>query len=164
MPDAIIGHLEDPGLRLEQAFHAIAESEMRGLPFFQAQIPIRACGFQLFEQQWVGVVLTPWMLSLLVLPGPQQRWERRKVGEKLALALPCGSVNFTVGEIAGCGQYLACSLMSPLEKGLDADRAVMLAEQSARMALSLPVVDADIPANPGRRELFRRRMGSQPHA
>ncbi|MCO7509191.1 hydrogenase-2 assembly chaperone [Serratia fonticola] len=144
----------NPSALLETAFQAIADGEMQDLPFFQPQIPVRACGFQLFEQQWVGTILTPWMLSLLVLPGPEQVWQPHAVGDKLALSLPCGSVRFIVGEIAGCGQYLACSLMSPLDRHLGADQALALAQQSARMALSLPVADGNIPSNPGRRALF----------
>ncbi|CAI0714152.1 Hydrogenase-2 operon protein hybE [Serratia fonticola] len=144
----------NPSALLETAFQAIADGEMQGLPFFQPQIPVRACGFQLFERQWVGTILTPWMLSLLVLPGPEQVWQPYAVGDKLALSLPCGSVRFIVGEIAGCGQYLACSLMSPLDRHLGAEQALALAQQSARMALSLPVADGNIPSNPGRRALF----------
>lgn len=160
MPDVVSGFQTHPAPLLEAVFQAVAADGMRDLPFFHSQIPIRACGFQLFEQQWIGCMLTPWMLSLLVLPGPQQQWQPRQIGEKLALALPCGNVNFTVGSINGCGQYLACSLMSPLESSLGAEQALALAENSARMALSLPVVDSTLPSNPGRRALFRRQRGN----
>ncbi|CQH13627.1 hydrogenase-2 assembly chaperone [Yersinia enterocolitica] len=156
MFDVIAGHEQNPAALLEQVFGQVAADEMRGLPFYRDHIPLRACGFQLFEQQWIGALLTPWMLSLVVLPGPQQSWQRRAVGERLMLALPCGTIGFTVSEIAGCGQYLSRSLMSPLDTSLSAERALQLAEQSARMALSLPVMDADAPANPRRRALFNK--------
>ncbi|CNI73824.1 hydrogenase-2 assembly chaperone [Yersinia mollaretii] len=156
MSDLVIGHEQNPAALLEQVFGQIADDEMRGLPFYRDPIPLRACGFQLFEQQWIGVLLTPWMLSLVVLPGPQQSWPRRAVGERLMLELPCGTVGFTVSEVAGCGQYLSRSLMSPLDTALSAERALQLAVQSARMALSLPVVDVDGPANPRRRALFNK--------
>src|SRR5476649_2169292 len=110
MSEFITGLEEHPQPLLERLFHGIAESEMRTLPFYRPRIPIRACGFQLFERQWIGALLTPWMLSLLVLPGPGQEWPRRSVGTRLALALPCGNVNFTLGEIDG-SQYLSSSLM-----------------------------------------------------
>ncbi|MBV8042404.1 hydrogenase-2 assembly chaperone [Pluralibacter sp.] len=155
MPDVINGWRDNPTPQLEAAFQAIADRDMRELPFYRPQIPVRACGFQRFEQQWVGGMLTPWMLSLLVLPGPGETWQRRAVGEKLALRLPCGDVRFSVGEIDGCGQYLASSLMSPLEKHLTAQQMLELAVSTVRMALSLPVADASAPANPGRRALFR---------
>lgn len=156
MFDVIAGHEQNPAALLEQVFGQVAADEMRGLPFYRDHIPLRACGFQLFEQQWIGALLTPWMLSLVVLPGPQQSWQCRAVGERLMLALPCGTIGFTVSEIAGCGQYLSRSLMSPLDTSLSAERALQLAEQSARMALSLPVMDADAPANPRRRALFNK--------
>ncbi|HDL8115371.1 TPA: hydrogenase-2 assembly chaperone [Yersinia enterocolitica] len=156
MSDVIAGHEQNPAALLEQVFGQVAADEMRGLPFYRDHIPLRACGFQLFEQQWIGALLTPWMLSLVVLPGPQQSWQCRAVGERLMLALPCGGISFTVSEIAGCGQYLSRSLMSPLDTSLSAERALQLAEQSARMALSLPVMDADAPANPRRRALFNK--------
>ncbi|EPB0879502.1 TPA: hydrogenase-2 assembly chaperone [Yersinia enterocolitica] len=156
MSDVIAGHEQNPAALLEQVFGQVAADKMRGLPFYRDHIPLRACGFQLFEQQWIGALLTPWMLSLVVLPGPQQSWQRRAVGERLMLALPCGSISFTVSEIAGCGQYLSRSLMSPLDTSLSAERALQLAEQSARMALSLPVMDADAPADPRRRALFNK--------
>ena len=34
--------------------------------------------FVLFEDQWIGTVLTPWMMSVVILPGPQQQWEPRE--------------------------------------------------------------------------------------
>lgn len=149
MPQAVNGFSDNPASLLESVFQSVAETSMQALPFYRPQIPVRACGFQLYEGQWIGCLLTPWMLSLLVLPGPDQTWTRRTVGEKLALSLPCGNVRFTVGETAGCGQYLASSLISPLNSHAVAEQMILLAEQTARMALSLPVVDAS------RRALFR---------
>jgi Protein of unknown function (DUF3457). len=151
MPGVINGLVQNPSAILEAAFQHIAETQMQSLPFYQAQIPVKACGFQRFEGQWTGCLLTPWMLSLLVLPGPGQQWEKRAVGEKLALSLPCGNVRFTVGEVAPCGQYLASSLMSPLDKNASAQALITLAEQTVRMALAFPLA----PQNPGRRALFQ---------
>ncbi|MRS13324.1 hydrogenase-2 assembly chaperone [Enterobacteriaceae bacterium RIT691] len=154
MPGVVDGMRDNPSAALERAFQAVAASEMRELPFFLPQVPVRACGFVLYEQQWLGCLLTPWMLSLLVLPGPQQRWEKRRVGDKLALSLPCGDVRFTVGEITGCGQYLAASLMSPLDRRLTPQALIALADSAAKMALSLPLMNGELPANPSRRSLF----------
>ncbi|QTF10707.1 hydrogenase-2 assembly chaperone [Brenneria izadpanahii] len=137
---------ECPSAWLETMFSEIAREKMRMLPFYREAIPVKACGFTLFEQQWIGCLLTPWMMSLLVLPGPQQDWPVRKLADRLALSLPCGNVTFIVGEMAG-KQYLSCSLMSPIDSHISGEQAISLAEQSAKMALSLPVVDADAPRN-----------------
>lgn len=152
----IAGHDQSPAAWLDSEFSRIAQERMQSLPFYRQGIAVRACGFTLFEQQWIGCLLTPWMMSLLVLPGPEQQWPRREVSTRLALALPCGEVTFVVSESDSGQQYLSCSLMSPLDPSLDAEQALQLAQQSVRMALALPVRDADAPQNLGRRALFGR--------
>ncbi|MGM3159860.1 hydrogenase-2 assembly chaperone [Dickeya undicola] len=154
--DWVAGHDQSPVAWLEAEFSRIAQQHMRLLPFYREGIPVQACGFTLFEQQWFGCLVTPWMLSLLVLPGPGQQWPRRKLSDRLALTLPCGDVKFVVSESDDGQQYLSCSLMSPLDPALDAGQALQLAQQSVRMALSLPVRDADAPENLDRRALFSR--------
>lgn len=155
-----LGFADSPAVWLEAAFTRVAHNDMQTLPFYRAAIPVKTCGFTLFEQQWVGCLLTPWTLSLLVLPGPDQVWSQRTTGERLALQLPCGNVTFMVSDIADASgqnhQYLSCSLMSPIDPHMSAQQALTLAEQSARMALSLPVVDANAPRNLSRRALFLR--------
>lgn len=153
---------EHPAVWLEAMFSDIAREKMQMLPFYREGIPVKACGFTLFEQQWVGCLLTPWMMSLLVLPGPRQLWPVRKLADRLALSLPCGNVTFIVGEMAD-KQYLSCSLMSPIDSHISGEQAILLAEQSAKMALSLPVVDRDAPQNESRRALFSRKR-SERHA
>ena len=169
MLEYIPGFEQNPQPLLERLFSRIAAGEMRALPFYRPQIPVRACGFQRYEQQWIGALLTPWMLSLLVLPGPGQLWPRRPEGSRLALALPCGNITFTLGEIGGDslgesdggGQYLSCSLMSPLPAALAAEPAVMLAQQCVRMVLALPVKNADVPADARLRGLFTHVLGQR---
>lgn len=155
-----VGFADSPATWLEAAFTRVANADMQALPFYRAAIPVKACGFALFEQQWIGCLLTPWTMSLLVLPGPGQVWSQHTAGERLALQLPCGNVTFLTSEIADDTgenhQYLSCSLMSPIDHHMSAAQALALAEQSARMALSLPVVDADAPRNLSRRSLFLR--------
>lgn len=157
----IIGYDEPPVEQLETRFSEIAEKEMKGLPFYREGIPVKAGGFTLFENQWIGSVLTPWMLELVVFPGPSQEWPHRKVGDRIGLELPCGQIKFVVGELAGGMQYLACSLMSPLDRHLAAEHAVELVENSVKMALSLPVQTQSVAeVDLSRRSLFRGQLRS----
>ncbi|EHC52336.1 Hydrogenase-2 operon protein HybE, partial [Salmonella enterica subsp. enterica serovar Inverness str. R8-3668] len=86
-----------------------------------------------------------------------QIWPGRTVGEKLGLQLPYGTMTFTVGELEGVSQYLACSLMSPLSRSLSPEEGVRLADDCARMLLSLPVSNPDAPQTSRRALLFGRR-------
>lgn len=152
-----LGFAINPAALLEQTFTEIAQGEMQTLPFFRAQVPVRALGFQCYEGQWVGVMLTPWMLSILVLPGPDQVWDSRPLGERLGLSLPFGNAVFHVSEIGAIGQYLSCSLMSPLDPAMSAEQALQLATDVSRQVLAIPVADVDAPQNLSRRALLSGR-------
>ncbi|MDV7025012.1 hydrogenase-2 assembly chaperone [Atlantibacter subterranea] len=151
------GWRSSPAAALEAQFNRVAGQQMADLPFYQAHMPIKACGFQLFEGQWVGAMLTPWMLELVVLPGPDQQWPRRQVGSRLALTFPAGDMAFRVGELTPELHYVACSLMSPLDPHLNAEQAITLTENSVSLALSLPV-QRDAPVNMSRRALLRGKV------
>ncbi|WP_411899340.1 [NiFe]-hydrogenase assembly chaperone HybE, partial [Salmonella enterica] len=90
-------------------------------------------------------------------PGPGQLWPGRTVCEQLGMQLPYGTMTFSVGDLEGVSQYLACSLMSPLSRRLSPEEGVRLADDCARMLLSLPVSNPAAP-RPSRRALrFCRR-------
>lgn len=55
-------------------------------------MPVYVSDFTLFEGQWTGCVITPWMLSAVIFPGPDQLWPLRKVSEKIGLQLPYGTM------------------------------------------------------------------------
>ena len=151
-----IGFASNPATLLVAQYERIAREEMQGLPFYHPAMPIVAqC--TLFEGQWLGCVLTPWMLSLVVLPGPDQRWPMRSSSERLALQLPCGNLTFMVGELPETGQLLACSLMSPLDPHLGAEQGRTLVSSTLKMLLSLPVQQGAGGVDLGRRRLFGAR-------
>jgi [NiFe] hydrogenase assembly HybE family chaperone len=151
----VTGFAVSPHALVQEAFDAISRQQMQSLPFLHQSMPVFVPPFSLFEGQWAGSVLTPWMLSLTLFPGPEQVWSRRPVGEKLGLKLPYGEMAFTVGELEGISQYCACSLMSPLAPELTPEQGTHLALDCLRMALSLPVRDPQV----SRRALFFGRQG-----
>lgn len=149
------GFTSDPAPLLVAQYERIAREEMQALPFYHATMPIVAeC--VLFEGQWLGCVLTPWMLSVVVLPGPDQLWPVRS-SERLALQLPCGNLTFMVGELPESGQLLACSLMSPIDPHLGAEQGRSLVSSTLKMLLSLPVQQGEGRVDLGRRRLFGAR-------
>ena len=116
MTEYFAGHEADPSDLIREAFEQVAEHEMKEMPFLHPDVKVGTYAFQVFEGQWVGAVLTPWMLSVFILPGPGQEWPVRKVGAKMGVTLPRKDMPFIVSEIDGVGQYLSSSLMSPLNR------------------------------------------------
>lgn len=150
-----IGFLTSPHEQVQAAFNDIAHGEMHALPFVHPQMPVYVPPLALFEGQWLGCVLTPWMLSLMIFPGPQQHWPRRAIGERLGLKLPRGEMTFIVGELPAPGQYLSCSLLSPLPRTLSAEQGRRLTNDCLQMVQSLPVAEAAL----SRRELLFGQRG-----
>ncbi|WP_324018572.1 hydrogenase-2 assembly chaperone [Aeromonas caviae] len=150
------GFASNPSPLLVAQYERIAQQEMQALPFYHPAMPIVAeC--TLFEGQWLGCVLTPWMLSVVVLPGPDLLWPVRSSSDRLALQLPCGNLTFMVGTLPETGQLLACSLMSPIDPHLGADEGRALVSSTLKMLLSLPVQQGEGGVDLGRRRLFGGR-------
>ncbi|MGL4666367.1 MAG: [NiFe]-hydrogenase assembly chaperone HybE [Saezia sp.] len=128
MTQYLLGHATDPSESICKAFEKIAENEMKDMPFLHPDVKVGAYSFQIFEDQWIGAVLTPWMLSVFILPGSDQEWPARKVGAKMGVALPRKSMSFIVSELEGLGQYLSSSLMSPLNRKKSGQELVAIAK------------------------------------
>ncbi len=134
----IIGFEQNPS-ELFRSEMVNASQNMLDLPFYRADIPCFTPNFVLFEGQWIGTVLTPWMLNIVILPGPNQQWEVKTEGDKLAIQLPYKAMTFIVSSLESIPQYLSCSLLSPLDPNLTAEQAVQLAKDCLTMLLSLPI-------------------------
>lgn len=159
MTSKILGYEEDPSTLLKETFQKIVEQDMKDLPFLHPGVEVDTYGFQIFENQWVGALLTPWMLSILILPGPGQVWPVRKVSDKLGVTFPRGDATFMVGHIDAIGQYLSCSLMSPLDKKIGQFALSEMANQSVRELLTPPgeEIDPDAPESLKRRRIFLKQ-------
>ena len=67
----IQGFAEEPSSIFQNEMRKVAE-EMKDLPFYRKGIDCYCPKFVLFENQWIGTVVTPWMLSIVILPGKDQ--------------------------------------------------------------------------------------------
>ena len=110
--------LENPSPVLSEVFEQIHQTRMRDLPILNPVLKVEAIGFHLHtDGHWLGVMITPWAINLLRLPGhsvaAETPWPSLPAGEKHLWQFGSGPYEFTVAELNELGDYHLCSLFSP---------------------------------------------------
>jgi len=100
--------------RLEAAFREIHTAQMRGLPIVNDALAVKAVGFRRHGERWLGALVTPWFLNLVLLPGEGDEWSELVPGAKELIEFPSGRYEFVHANRKGVGAYKACSLFSPM--------------------------------------------------
>lgn len=135
-PDAV-ELLPDPAERLAAGFRSIATTRMAGLPFLNPAIEVEAVGFAPWQGRWLGVMVTPWFINLILAPCDPARWTAVAPGAKTSYEFPAGRYEFIGATDELLGHYQMCSLFSPVQDIADHATAVLIA-QLAREALFNP--------------------------
>jgi [NiFe] hydrogenase assembly HybE family chaperone len=103
---------------------------MRGLAFVNPALRVEAIAFAPWKHYWLGVMLTPWAMNLLLAPRDIVRWRPLPAGEKRRYVFPAGEFDFISAYDAALGEFQICSLFSPVLQF--ADHAT--ARETARLA------------------------------
>lgn len=119
---------ESPAAQLEAAFCAIRADRMRGLPFVNEALEVEAVGFAPWAASWLGILVTPWCMNLMLLPREAAKWQSVPAGDKVAYRFPAGVYDFVSGREDAIGEYQACSLFSPMFDFADHASARLTAE------------------------------------
>lgn len=108
--------------RVQAAFERVQHERMAGLPFLNEALRVELVGLQRWHGLWLGVLITPWFMNLLLLPGDgvtagddvPARWPAVATGDYARFGFPGGVMSFLAGREGELGDYLACSLFSPV--------------------------------------------------
>ncbi|WP_031438311.1 [NiFe]-hydrogenase assembly chaperone HybE [Methylobacter tundripaludum] len=139
---------------LETTFNEILDKRMRDLPVVNASLSVQAVGFNRFGEDWLGVLITPWFMNLMLLPGPDSHWRTQQPGTKIDKRFPYGAFEFTLGSEPQMGIYALCSLFSPMFQ-FENQAAALAAAQSALQGLLAEAA----PRAVSRRDLLRGAIG-----
>jgi len=120
--------LDDPSAQLCAAFQTIEQKRMQGLPFLNPALRVEAIGFRPWTDFWLGVMLTPWTMNLFLTPRDQARWPTVNLGEKMHYDFPAGAYDFIVAHDEEVGDYMMCSLFSPVQQFGDHETARLTAQ------------------------------------
>lgn len=149
-----------PPERLAAAFRAIHATRMRGLPFVNERLAVEAVGFRPWNERWLGVLVTPWFMSLVLLPAdaPGARWQALKTGASAAYAFPAGVFEFIGGHEDAIGEFQSCSLFSPMFEFADQATARLAAEAALAALFDAPERARAAPVS--KRDFLRGRWAS----
>lgn len=147
---------EQIGEALELTFNQILTTRMQDVPLLNSALRVQAVGFAPVHHDWLGILITPWFMNLLLLPGADSDWIGLSPGSKFERVFPYGSFEFTVANEAQLGMYGLCSLFSPMFQFEDQAAALTAAQSALQALLASPA-----PRAISRRDLLRGNLGSR---
>lgn len=100
--------------RLESVFSAIQQQRMADMPLLNPALSVEALAFTPWREDWLGVLITPWFMNLMLLPQPGHVWREVAAGQTCVHAFPSGEYAFVAGHEPALGDYQSCSLFSPM--------------------------------------------------
>jgi [NiFe] hydrogenase assembly HybE family chaperone len=151
---------DTPADAVEEAFFRIQREQMADVPILNAALSVEAIDFQRWQGHWLGVVVTPWCMSLLLLPGSEQGWVATGDNKRRFVRFPAGDFAFLGSSELELGEYQSCPLFSPMDRFGTQHEASLTARASLVALLTVPG-QAAAPATASRGEepsLSRRRF------
>jgi len=102
---------------------------MADVPILNPALRVEAVGFQLWERHWLGVLVTPWMINLMILPGEDAPLTPLALDQKTVWNFPSGAYEFMGLNEPAIGTCHICSLISPVTEFSTHEEAVAVAQE-----------------------------------
>ncbi len=154
-------HQHNPAEAVEQAFFRIQRERMADVPLLNPALAVEAIDFQRWQGHWLGMLVTPWCMSLLLLPGGAQTWISTAQNNRRFVKFPAGDFAFLGSVEAELGEFQSCSLISPMDKFPTQSEASMTARAALIGLLTDRKTTAPVPGEKkaaDRPSLSRRRF------
>ena len=123
-------HDVSPADAVEEAFFRIQQEQMADVPILNQALSVEAVDFQRWQRHWLGVVVTPWCMSMLLVPGSAENWVSTGENKRRFVRFPAGDFAFLGSEEVELGEYQSCPLFSPMGKFATQSEATMTARAS----------------------------------
>ena len=137
------GFDHNPSDTLEALYRRVHREEMAELAICNPAVEVEALEFKRWEGHWVGAVVTPWFINLLIIRHSDEDWPELKLGKgnELAISFPAGTINFTPRFEPELGVYLCCSLVSPMIDYKTHGQARQAALDAIRQLTAIPLLN-----------------------
>jgi len=156
----------NPRAVVQAVFERIDRERMHDVPLCNRALAVETTDFVAWSGLWVGVVITPWAMNLMLLPGEgtgeDDSFMPLRVGQIHEREFPSGCYPFMGNHEPGLGEYHYCSLFSPMDGFADpvAAREVALASLDELFNPPAP----ELPPAVDRRAFLRRALGHRASA
>lgn len=137
-------HTSDPTDAVERTFFRVLRERMHDVPILNPALNVEAVDFQRWQRHWLGVLVTPWCMSLLLVPGSADDWVLAGDNQRRFLKFPAGDFAFLDSHEDDLGSFQSCSLFSPMGAFANQAQAVQTARASL-LALMAPQAQASAP-------------------
>ncbi len=132
---------------LVAAYQAIHRDAMHDLPLCNPALSVESTPLIRLDQScWIGVLVTPWFMNVVLLPADPAGWPEQKTGEVDARQLPAGEYEFIHAQLEAVGPLRICSLFSPMFEFADQAAAMATAAEALKLLLTHPQPAAPQPA------------------
>ena len=123
--------------QLVDRFDSIYRDRMQDLPIVNANLEVEAVSFDRWEDQNLGVLVTPWFINLVLLPTSDE-YDGIPQGKLIQCTFPSGPCELTVCHDDVLGTYLAAVLFRTVEDFPDQGTARAIAEEALLRILEDP--------------------------
>lgn len=114
---------------LESVFGEIARTRMADVLIVNPALRVEAVGFREWQGRRVGVLVTPWTISLVLLPGQDAPLMPLALDEKKTWEFPSGAYEFMGLNDPVIGICHICPLISPVSEFAAHDEALGVAQE-----------------------------------
>ena len=116
-------------LQLEQTFNKIHVESMQGIPILNPVIKVQALGFQEYQGRVLGIIIAPWLMSVVILPTEDEDWSKMNLGDKRPQKFCHKTYKFMLNEFDGIGLCQTHSLYSPMRDFSSHEQALRVAQE-----------------------------------
>jgi len=138
--------MADTIAKMVQQFETIYAEHMQDLPVVNKALQVEAVDFHDYHGDQLGVLITPWFMNLILLPGVDS-WSGSEQGDTASIDFPSRRIEFAVSHDKMLGTYLSAVAF----RGV-----VELADQSTARKLALEIL-SDLMKPPRNERTVTRR-------
>lgn len=124
--------------RLATRYERIHRERMADLPILNPGIRVEVRGGHPYPSSWLGALITPWFINLVMLPESPDLWQDLHPGTTTRERLRCGDIDFVAVQDPELGLFKTCTLFSPVQEFPDQAAARLAADAALAATQAQP--------------------------